>query len=64
MRLGSGEPGGSTKMDNNTLAHAMADAIFSAALEDEADDITKEQADRLYERCLAEAHHMLADETT
>jgi hypothetical protein len=49
-------------MDNEGMARAMADAIYSAALEDEDDDITKEQADRLYDRCLAEAHRMLADE--
>jgi hypothetical protein len=44
------------------MARAMADAIFSAALEDENDDITKEEADRLYDQCLAEAHRMLSDE--
>jgi hypothetical protein len=60
------------KMDNEDMARRMADdedkarriadAIFMSALEDEDDDLTKEQADRLYERCLAEAYHMLVDE--
>jgi hypothetical protein len=51
------------KMDNDEdKAHRIADAIFMSALEDEDDDLTKEQADRLYERCLAEAYHMVVDE--
>jgi hypothetical protein len=51
------------KMDNDEdKAHRIADAIFMFALEDEDDDLTKEQADRLYERCLAEAYHMVVDE--
>jgi hypothetical protein len=49
-------------MDNEDMARAMADMIFSAALEDEDDDLTKEEADRLYDQCLADAYRMLADE--
>ena len=51
------------KMDNDEdEALCIADAIFMSALEDEDDDLTKEQADRLYERCLAEAYRMVVDE--
>jgi hypothetical protein len=41
--------------DDEFMACAMADAIYSAACEDLDDDVTKEEADRLYDRCLAEA---------
>jgi hypothetical protein len=51
------------RMDNDEeMARGVADAIFMSALEDEDDDLTKEQADRLYERCLAEAYRMVVDE--
>ena len=49
-------------LDDETMARAMADAIFGAALEDEEDDLTKEGADQLYEQCLADAYRMLTDE--
>jgi hypothetical protein len=48
--------------DDEDKARCIADAIFMSALEDEDDDLTKEQADRLYERCLAEAYRMVVDE--
>jgi hypothetical protein len=48
-------------LDNETMAHAMADAIFAALEEEEGDDLTEEGADQLYEQCLAEAYRMLAD---
>jgi hypothetical protein len=36
-------------------------AIYSAACEDLDDGATKEEADRLYDQCLAEARRMIAD---
>jgi hypothetical protein len=47
--------------DNESMARAMADAIYSAACEDLDDGATKEEADRLYHQCLAEARRMIAD---
>jgi hypothetical protein len=73
VKLARPRPNGDQmKIDNEDMARRMADdedktrrvadAIFMFALEDEDDDLTKEQADRLYERCLAEAYHMVVDE--
>jgi len=47
--------------DDESMARSMADAIYSAACEDLDDATTKEEADRLYDRCLAEARRMIAD---
>jgi len=47
--------------DEEQMARGMADSIFGAALEDFDDDVTKEQADRLYDQCLADAWRMLLD---
>jgi hypothetical protein len=47
--------------DDEPMARAMADAIYSAACEDLDDSATKEEADRLYDQCLAEARRMIAD---
>jgi DNA-binding GntR family transcriptional regulator len=44
------------------MAHRMADAIYSACAERFADDITQEEADRVYEQCLADSRRMICDQ--
>ena len=48
--------------EQEEMAHGMADAIYGACAENFSDNITKEQADRVYEQCLIDARHMLCDE--
>jgi putative DNA primase/helicase len=49
--------------EQEEMAHAMADTVYSAECADHfTDNTTKEQADRIYERCLIDARHMLCDE--
>jgi hypothetical protein len=47
--------------EDETMAHAMADAIYSARAEDFSDHITEAQADRIYEQCLIDSRRMLRD---
>jgi hypothetical protein len=47
---------------DEVMARAMADAIYSACAEHFTDDITQEQADRVYEQCLIDSRRMLRDE--
>jgi hypothetical protein len=45
------------------MAHMMADSVYSCFWVDYfSDDITKEQADRVWEQCLIDARRMLCDE--
>ncbi len=44
------------------MAQCMADASYSAAAEEFADHITREQADKVWEQCLVDARRMLCDE--
>jgi hypothetical protein len=44
------------------MAHCMADAIYSAYAERFADDITQQEADRVYEQCLADSRRMICDQ--
>jgi hypothetical protein len=43
------------------LARSMADAIYSAKLEEIDGDLTTEQDDALYEQCLVDSRRMLLD---
>jgi hypothetical protein len=47
--------------EDEEMAHAMADAIYSARGEDFSDHITEAQADRIYEQCLIDSRRMLCD---
>ena len=47
--------------EEEEMAHAMADAIYCACVDDFRDDITKEQADRVWEQCLIDARRMVCD---
>ena len=49
--------------EEEEMAHSMADAIYCCGYApDFSDDITKEQADRVWEQCLRDARRMLCDE--
>jgi hypothetical protein len=49
--------------EQEELAHTMADVIYSPRADDFfSDDITQEQADRVWEQCLIDARRMLCDE--
>jgi hypothetical protein len=47
--------------EQEEMAHRMADTIYSAEVEKFSDNITEEQADRVWEQCLIDARHMLCD---
>ena len=44
------------------LAHAMADVIYIDAADYFSDDITQEQADRVYQQALIDSRRMICDE--
>jgi hypothetical protein len=48
--------------EQEKMTHIMADISYGAWVEDLGDNITKEQADRIWEQCLIDARHMLCDE--
>jgi hypothetical protein len=48
--------------EQEEMAHTMADVIYSAEADYFSDKITKEQADRVWERCLIDARRMPCDE--
>ena len=49
--------------EQEQMAHTMADATYSCGYVTYfRDDITKEQADRVWEQCLIDARRMLCDE--
>jgi hypothetical protein len=48
--------------EQEELAHEMASAIYGAYADQFRDDITQEQADRVWEQCLIDARHMVCDE--
>jgi hypothetical protein len=48
--------------EEEKTAHGMAAAIYSARADDFSDDITQEQADRVWEQCLIDSRRMLCDE--
>ena len=49
--------------EQEQMAHAMADVICGAMAEENfSDNITKEQANRVWEQCLIDARRMLCDE--
>ena len=43
------------------MAHCMADVSYSACAERFGDDITQEEADRVYDQCLVDARRMICD---
>jgi hypothetical protein len=47
--------------EDEAMAHAMADVIYSARAEDFSDYITQAQADRIYEQCLIDSRRMICD---
>jgi hypothetical protein len=48
--------------EEEDMAHTMADIIYSARAEDFSDNITQEQADRVWEQGLIDSRRMLCDE--
>lgn len=50
-------------IEAEALAHAMADAIYGSVAADYfSDDITREQADRVYQQALIDSRRMICDE--
>jgi hypothetical protein len=47
--------------EQEEMARTMADAIYSARADYFRDDITKQQADRVWEQCLIDSRRMLCD---
>jgi hypothetical protein len=43
------------------MAHAMADMICGACADRFCDDITKEEADRVWEQCLTDSRRMICE---
>ena len=49
--------------EQESMGHIMANAIYSCGCVPYfRDDITKEQADRVWEQCLIDARRMVSDE--
>ena len=49
--------------EQESMAYSMADSIYSCGYEPcFRDDITEEQADRVWEQCLIDARRMVCDE--
>ena len=48
--------------EDERLAHSMADVIYSVYAERFANDITQEEADRVYDQCLVDSRRMVCDE--
>ena len=49
------------RVEDEQMAHAMADASYSACTDGFADDITKEEADQVWEQCLIDARRMICE---
>jgi hypothetical protein len=47
--------------EDEELAHCMADVSYSACAERFTNDITQEEADRVYDQYLADSRRMLCD---
>jgi hypothetical protein len=47
------------RAEDEQMAHSMADAIYGACADNFTDDITKEEADRVWEQCLIDARRMI-----
>ena len=49
------------RVADEEMAVSMADAIYSAVADGFVDDITKDEADRVWEQCLIDARRMICD---
>ena len=49
------------RAEDEQMAHSMADAIYCASVDNFTDDITKEEADRVWEQCLIDARRMICE---
>lgn len=47
------------RAEDEQMAHSMADVIYCACADNFTDDITKEEADRVWEQCLIDARRMI-----
>jgi hypothetical protein len=47
--------------EDEEMAHGMADIVYGAYMEKAADDITKEEADRVWEQCVTDARRMICE---
>jgi hypothetical protein len=48
-------------LEDEAMAHCMADVIYSAYADGFCDDITKEEADRVWEQCLIDSRRMICE---